>query len=58
MKVAPAVQWQQLKQQQCNIGGSFGRQRVAVVALVAVLGMALAEQWQQWIRQQSTKKQK
>jgi hypothetical protein len=45
MKVAPAVQQQQLKQQQCNVGGSFGGQWVAAVALVAALAMALAEQW-------------
>jgi hypothetical protein len=29
---------------------------VAVVALVAALAIALAELWQQWVRQQSTKK--
>jgi hypothetical protein len=29
---------------------------VVAVALVAALAMASAEQWQQWVRQQSTKK--
>jgi hypothetical protein len=55
-KAAPAAQWQRLKQQQCNVGGGFGGQRVATVALVAVLVMALVEQWQRWVRQQSNKK--
>jgi hypothetical protein len=50
------AQRQRLRWQQCNIGGSFGRQRVAAVALVAALAMVLAEQWQWWVRQQSTKK--
>jgi hypothetical protein len=45
MKVALAAQWQRLKQQQHSIGSGFGRGRVASVALVAALAMALAEQW-------------
>jgi hypothetical protein len=43
-KAAPAAQQQWLNQQQCGIGGSFGGQRVAAVALVAALAMALVEQ--------------
>jgi hypothetical protein len=50
------VQRQQLKQQQRDIGSSFGGQLVAVVALVVALGMVLVEQWQLLVRQQSTKK--
>jgi hypothetical protein len=42
--------------QRCNVGGSFGGRRVAAVALVVVLAMALVEQWQRWVRQQSNKK--
>jgi hypothetical protein len=45
-----------LKQQQRNIGGGFGGQWVGGVALVEALAMALGEQWQQWVRHQSTKK--
>jgi hypothetical protein len=45
------VQQQWLKQQQCIVGGGFGGQQVAAVTLVAELAMALAEQWQQWVRQ-------
>jgi hypothetical protein len=45
-----------LKQQQRNVGGSFGGRRVVALALVAMLAMALVEQWQQWVRQQLTKK--
>jgi hypothetical protein len=56
-KVAAVAQWQRLKQQSCTIGGGFCEQRVVAVALVAVLAMASAEQWQRWVRQQSTKKQ-
>ncbi len=55
-KVAPAAQWQRLKQQQHGVGGGFGRQWVAAVALVAALVMVWAEQWQRWVRQQLTKK--
>jgi hypothetical protein len=54
--VAPAAQWQRLEQQQCSIGDGFGGRQVAVVALVAVMVMALVEQWQRWVRQQSNKK--
>jgi hypothetical protein len=46
-----------MKQQRQDIGGSFGSQRVVAVVLVAALAMTSAEQWQQWVRQQSTKKQ-
>jgi hypothetical protein len=46
MKVAPAVQRQWLKQQQCNVSGGFDGRRVVAVVLVAALAMALAEQWQ------------
>jgi hypothetical protein len=56
MKAALAVQRQRLKRQQCNVGGGFGGRRVAAGALVAALAMALAEQWQWWVRQQSNKK--
>jgi hypothetical protein len=55
-KAAPAAQQQWLKQQRCNIGGGFGGQWVVAVALVVALAMVPAEQWQQWVRQQSTKK--
>jgi hypothetical protein len=48
---------QQLKRQQCDVGGSFGGRWVAAVALVAALAMALPDQWQRWVRQQSNKKQ-
>jgi hypothetical protein len=51
-----ATQRQGLNQQQCNVGNGFRGWWVAAVALVAVLAMALAEQWQRWVRQQSTKK--
>jgi hypothetical protein len=44
MKVAPAAQWQQLKQQQRTVGSNYGRQWVAAVALLAALAMASAEQ--------------
>jgi hypothetical protein len=44
LKAAPAVQRQQLKQQQCNVGSSFGGQHVAAETLVAALAMVLAEQ--------------
>jgi hypothetical protein len=57
MKVAPAAQRQRLKCQQCGDSVGFGGRWVAAAALVALLPMALAEQWQQWVRQQSTKKQ-
>jgi hypothetical protein len=50
------VQRQQLKQQQHNVDGSFGRQWMVAVALVAGLEMALVEQWQLCVRQQSAKK--
>jgi hypothetical protein len=50
------VQQQRLKQQQCNVGGSFGRWQVAAVALVTGFAMAPVEQWQWWVRQQSNKK--
>jgi hypothetical protein len=55
-KAAPAAQRQQLKQQRCNVSGGFGGQRVVAVALMAALTMALVEQWQWWVRQQSNKK--
>jgi hypothetical protein len=55
-KAAPAVQQQWLKQQQCNISGGFGGQWVVAVALMAALTMALVEQWQWWVRQQSNTK--
>jgi hypothetical protein len=50
------VQRQRLKQQQRDVGVNFGGRRVAAVALVAALVMVSVEQWQQWVRQQSTKK--
>ncbi len=55
-KAAPVEQRQWLKQQQCNIGGGFGGQQVAALALVAALAIALAEQWQRWVRHESTRK--
>jgi hypothetical protein len=56
MKAAPTAQRQRLKQQQFNVDGGFGGQWVVAVALIAALAMALVEQWQQWVRQQSNKK--
>jgi hypothetical protein len=47
MKSVPVAQQQWLKQQQHNVGGSFARQLVVAVVMVAVLAMALAKQWQQ-----------
>jgi hypothetical protein len=56
MKAVPAAQQQRLKQQQRDVGAGFDGQRVAAMALMAALAMASAEQWQRWVRQQSTKK--
>jgi hypothetical protein len=46
MTAALAAQQQRLKQQRCDVGGGFGGQWVAEVALMAALGMKLVKQWQ------------
>jgi hypothetical protein len=55
-KAAYVLEQQRMKWQQQDIYGSFGRQGVVAVALLAALATALVGLWQQWVRQQSAKK--